>query len=348
MSKHQLELSGKTTPAPAETFIKGKVDEQDKGVAISMSYTASIEEKILFGFEYRKPKLTNTDANTRGALNLYLPQAPTNGRIIKGAFFQYQNSITEGVEYILGIRQDDYSDFGSHLSPRAGINWQLNTKQVVKFLYGNSFRAPSRSETDVINSSVIAASPDLQPEVFTTYDVIWQYSSNISYLSVNLFYNNVEDAVRPLQTTPIIFSNEGSGSSSGVELELLHAFNEKWQVRMNLMKLSDYDKEFYTDSDLAVSLILSYVGINSSYSLLTNYQASRIDENSSVESFAKLPARTKVEAHAKWPLTDKLNLSVNVSNLLDSKSYGTAYRSEIIGGVKERGRQASIKLKWEF
>jgi outer membrane cobalamin receptor len=348
ISKHQLNISGKIIPAPAETFIKGRVDEQDKGIELSMSYSASTEEKILFGFEYRKPKLTNTDANTRGALNLYLPQAPTNGRIIKGAFFQYQNTITKDLGYILGIRQDDYSDFGSHLSPRAGINWQLNTKQVVKFLYGHSFRAPSRSETDVMNSSAIVASPDLQPEVFTTYDVIWQYSSDVSLLSVNLFYNNVEDAIRPLQTSPIIYSNEGSGNSTGIELEFLHAFNDKWQVRMNLMKLSDYDKEFYTDPNLAAGLILSYAGINASYSLLANYQSSRIDDNSSVRSFSKLPARTKVEAHAKWALTEQLNLSFNISNLLDSKSYGTAYRSEIIGGVQERGRLVNITLKWKF
>ena len=315
---------------------------------LSLDYFVSAKESLLFGFEYRKPKLTNTDANTHGALNFYLPQAPISDRTITGAFVQYQNTITENLEYIIGARRDDYSDFGSHFSPRAGINWHINTEQVVKFLYGHSFRAPSRSETDVINSSALTGNPDLQPELFTTYDVIWQYSSNVAYLSVNLFYNNTEDAVRLVQTTPRTLINEGAGHSTGIELDILHILDESWQVRMSFMKLTDYDQEFYIDSDLTASLILSYTGFNSTYSLLANYHSSRVDANSSAELFSILPARTTVEAHAQWKLTDELTLNLNVSNLLDNDSYGIAYRPEIIGGGKERGRQANITLKWQF
>jgi len=348
MSTYEFRVGGKIIPAPIETFIKGTIAEQDNGGELVLTYSGMDEERFLFGVEYRVPKLTNTDAETFGAFNLYLPQAPTNGRTIKGAYIQYQNSITENVGYIIGARQDDYSNFGSHLSPRLGINWQISNEHVVKFLYGNSFRAPSRSETDATNSSVIIANPNLQPEVFSAYDVIWMYSSKSMYLTADLFYNEVQDAILPSQTVPFIYRNESGGSSIGVDLDLLYVFNKQWQVRMNMMKVANDDKTLYSDSNLAAGLIISYATDTSTYSLLANYQSKKIDANSSAESFSILPARTKIDAYAKWALNDSLDLSLNVYNLLDKNSYGTAYRSTVIGGVKEKSRHVALSLQWKY
>jgi iron complex outermembrane receptor protein len=348
ISEHKYALGGKIIPAPIETFINGQIEEKDKGIELNLIYTGEQSARMLFGAEYRTPELTNTDANTYGAFNQYLPQAPTTGRTIKGAFFQYQDAISENVEYIIGARNDHYSDFGSHLSPRLGVNWQLNDEQVIKFIYGNSFRAPSRSETDVINSNAFVKNSNLKPEIFSTYDVLWQYSDDATHFSVDVFYNQVEDAVRQTQTSPITFINQGSGHSSGIEIDLLHMFDNQWQIRANLMKLTSYNKELYSDSDLAAGLILSYVSNKSTYSLLANYQSSKIDENSSEQLYSILPNRFSVEANIQYVLRDNLQLNLNVSNLLDKDNYGVAYRAPIIGGVKEKGRQANLSLIWSY
>ncbi|MGJ8679427.1 TonB-dependent receptor plug domain-containing protein [Paraglaciecola sp.] len=348
MSKHKYEVTGKIAPTPIETYITGQVLEQDQGFEISASYSVSTQENILIGIEYRQPKLTNTDANTSGALNLYLPQALTTGRKVKGVFFQYQNTLFENIEYILGVRQDNYNDFGTHFSPRIGINWQVNPQQVVKVLYGNSFRAPNRLETGVMNSNAFTANPNLQPEIFSTFDLIWQYSANNTLFSIDVFYNEVDDGVRQLQTTPIQFTNDGTGSSTGVELELAHTFNEQWQVKFNLMTLADYDEEFYTDSKTAANIILSYSADNVAYSLLAHHQSKKLDADASIISYSVLKPRTCFEIHAQWSLTQKSNVKVGVSNVFDQTYYGTASRADIIGGVVDRGRNINLTYQRKF
>lgn len=348
ISEHKYSLGGKIIPTPLETFINGQVEEKDKGIELNMIYSGKNNALMLLGAEYRAPELTNTDANTYGAFNQYLPQALTDGRIIKGVFIQYQGVINEEIEYIIGARQDHYSDFGSHLSPRLGLNWQLNSEQIIKFIYGNSFRAPSRAETDVINSNAFVKNPNLKPEIFSTFDVIWQYSSHSTQFSVDVFYNEVDDAVRQTQTSPITFNNQGSGNSTGIEIDLLHIFDNQWQIRANFMKLTNYNKEIYSDSDLAAGLILSYISDKSTYSLLANYQSSKIDENSSEQLYSILPSRINIEANVQYALRENLHLSFNISNLLDKDNYGIAYRAPIIGGVKEKGRQANLSLTWSY
>ena len=125
-------------------------------------------------------------------------------------------------------------------------------------------------------------------------------------------------------------------------------FDNQWQIRANLMKLTSYNKELYSDSDLAAGLILSYVSDKSTYSLLANYQSSKIDENSSEQLYSILPNRFSVEANIQYVLRKNLHLNLNVSNLLDKDNYGVAYRAPIIGGVKEKGRQANLSLIWSY
>jgi outer membrane receptor protein involved in Fe transport len=112
--------------------------------------------------------------------------------------------------------------------------------------------------------------------------------------------------------------------------------------------LTSYNKELYSDSNLAAGLILSYVSDKSTYSLLANYQSSKIDENSSEQLYSVLPSRVTIEANVQYVLKENLHLNLNVSNLLDENNYGVAYRAPIIGGVKEKGRQANLSVIWSY
>ena len=348
VSRYQFDVAGRIAPEPFETFIEGTIEEEDQGIELQLSYSGAEKQQALMGLEYRNPELTDTDAFTRGFVNQYLPQGPLNGRIIKGAFVQYQNSLWQDLEYILGARYDSYSNFGSHSSPRMGLNWNLNSHHVLKLLYGESFRAPSRSETDILNSSAIVANPNLEPEVFTNVDLIWQFSSDTTYLSAGVFYNEIEDAVRASQTTPSTPLNEGSGHSHGVELEWLQSFAENWQVRANLMKLLDYETEFYTDSDLAAGLILSYETRSYGISLLSHYQAERWDPNSSAAGGSELDSSWRMDLAGRYSVTPALDLELNLYNLFDSEDYGMAYNAAVVGGVEEPGFSALLSITWRF
>lgn len=346
VSRYRFDVEGRIAPEPLATDIVGTIQEEDRGVEAQLRYHGSGAQQLLLGLEYRHPELTDTDAYTEGFANQYLPQGPEDGRIIKGAFVQYQDRLWQDLEYILGARYDSYSNVGSHSSPRLGLNWYVHPDHVLKLLYGESFRAPSRSETDILNSSAIVANPDLQPEVFSNVDLIWQFSNDQTYVSAGFFYNEIEDAVRASQATPSMPLNEGSGHSHGVELEWLQAFAQHWELRANLMKLLDYEREFYTDADLAAGLILSYEGSDFGLSLLSRYQGSRWDPNQGPDGGSELGSRWQWDLAAHYALTPSLAMELNLYNLLDSEDDGMAYNAAVIGGVPEPGRSALLSFTW--
>ncbi|NVK25651.1 MAG: TonB-dependent receptor, partial [Gammaproteobacteria bacterium] len=322
-SNRDFELGGKIVPAPTETFISGQIEEQDFGIETVFYHTDKITGDVLvIGAEYRQPKLTNTDAYTSGFVELYLPQAPTTSRNIGGLFVQYQQQLTDEVNYILGGRLDHYSNFGEHFSPRLGMNWQATNQQMIKLIYSESFRAPTRSETDVINSSAIVANPNLEPEVFKNIDLLWQYEQDNFLFSANLFTNRIEEAITPLSSSPSSYSNTGEGSSTGIELEWQKTFDKQWFFTTSTMWLIDHDSEIYRDSDNTANMTLSHKGKTYSYSFLVNYSSARLDINQSVEGYTKIPARTLVDFNMLLDINDNLTLSGAIKNLFDKKYFG--------------------------
>jgi len=63
---------------------------------------------------------------------------------------------------------DDYSDFGSEVSPRAGLTWEFSKGYDLKLLYGHAFRAPSFYE--LYNLGFAMPGNDLDPETTDTYE----------------------------------------------------------------------------------------------------------------------------------------------------------------------------------
>ena len=53
---------------------------------------------------------------------------------------------TDYLEVDLAVRYDDYSDFGSEVSPRAGLTFTMIDNLIIKASYGQGFRAPDLSD----------------------------------------------------------------------------------------------------------------------------------------------------------------------------------------------------------
>lgn len=58
------------------------------------------------------------------------------------AFLQYETSFKDKVNVILGARFDNHSVYGSQLSPKAAISYQINKKFSVRGSFGVGFKAP--------------------------------------------------------------------------------------------------------------------------------------------------------------------------------------------------------------
>ena len=88
-------------------------------------------------------------------------------RNFKAFFIEDIWDIRDNLRLTVGVRYDDYSDFGNSTNPRVGLTWEFVKGYDLKLLYGSAFRAPSFWELyDYLNGN-----PDLDPEEVDTYQV---------------------------------------------------------------------------------------------------------------------------------------------------------------------------------
>ena len=150
----------------------------------------------------------------------YLEEAT---RRIWAVYLQDTWDVTDTLNITMGLRHDQYSDFGGAISPRTGLTWSFMENASLKLLYGEAFRAPNFFEMYIANQPVLRGNKDLDPETISTYEVGLSYRFNKYVMSsINYFYNDVQDliALRPVaNTTTFRYENFADAHIQGVEME---------------------------------------------------------------------------------------------------------------------------------
>jgi outer membrane receptor protein involved in Fe transport len=125
-----------------------------------------------------------------------------------------------------GARLDDHSEFGSVLSPRAGLAFRVSDQTRLRASAGRAYRAPSPLELfqpDVpFGNYVFQSNPELTPEYVTACDAgVEQRLPGEATLRVTGFYNDMDDLIgRRTEGSRITFANIAEAWSGGVEAEL--------------------------------------------------------------------------------------------------------------------------------
>ncbi|VAX21872.1 Outer membrane vitamin B12 receptor BtuB, partial [hydrothermal vent metagenome] len=133
--------------------------------------------------------------------------------------------VTEDLNFTLGVRHDQYDDFGGATSPRAAIVWHVQTNWDIKLLYGEAFRAPTFNELYFMNNPSRIGNPDMDAERMRTYEASVGY--NISTFSARLTYfnntitNNIRQMLVPGTRAALKFENSGGANVNGIEAEMM-------------------------------------------------------------------------------------------------------------------------------
>lgn len=261
--------------------ISGAADERELGTLWILRGDFG-PSRWVAGWEWRNPELTDTGYQVGPPSNpaqVQALQAKENDRTIQGLFGQYQYSMNADLDLIAGLRRDDYSDFGDHLSPRLGLVQQAGASDTFKVLYSEAFRAPSRIETSVISPEFLS-NPDLKPETARTAELIWQHFFARGYLATTLFDTRIEDAIMET-VTPLLRRTwiNDELAISGLELEWQYNWTEHWQSRLALTRLFQLDQKTSAEAENLLSGSVSYENAGWTVALLANYQGARLDAN---------------------------------------------------------------------
>jgi iron complex outermembrane receptor protein len=139
-------------------------------------------------------------------------------RYVSAIYLQDVWKFTADIEGTIGVRYDNYSDFGNTTNPRLGLVWNFLEGANLKLLYGSAFRAPNFKELYNINNPAELGSTDLKPEKLRTYEAsivynfLGKYTTNLTY-----FNSEIEDII---QIENKKFKNSGKAKVEGIEAEL--------------------------------------------------------------------------------------------------------------------------------
>jgi outer membrane receptor for ferrienterochelin and colicin len=150
----------------------------------------------------------------------------------------------------VGVRYDDYSDFGSQTTPRIALIKKLPDQQIVKLIYSEAFRAAVSSEIE--GSSIVRGDAGISPEKLESYELVYNRQFEQLFFSATLFKSKWKDGITIVPLSPPIppFSSEyvnvADSESYGAEL-VLNYQTGKWLYNTDLTYTRS--KDLYRDID---------------------------------------------------------------------------------------------------
>ena len=355
---------------PDGHIANSKVIERVLGTEIPFDYELFDGNMLTLGLEYRYIKqtnvhfLSNVDPVTLEPLDSVqdfsesYPQIDKATRSIWSVYLQDTWNITDALNFTLGVRHDQYSDFGGTTNPRSGLTWAFMRNASLKFLYGEAFRAPSFVEMHAIyqKNSIVRGNKDLDPETVRSYETGLSYKFN-KYVtsSVNYFFNDIKDLIvlrNTFEETTRILSYENFGDAhvQGVEMETKMDITKGNYVFMNYTFQSPEDDD--GDKLPFVAKHKGNFGVNVHYWKYIN---------TNLSAFVSGPrSREEGDTRGDLPAYTLLNLSVigkeffktmevygTVYNLLD-KDYSDPGPTSIPEDLPRPGRTFFVGLSYQF
>lgn len=324
----------------------------DSGGFLHFKYNNKAGTRWLLGYEYRHPEMIEArNQHVGSSTDLFITQSESP-RTIQGLFGQYQYDINSHFNYILGVRIDEFSDVGSHVSPRAGLVYLANEQHSYKFLYGEAFRAPSRNEVDTINIANLEGNPDLSPEVSKTWEFVWQITMRSSYVSTTLFSTEIEDNIiaTPSSISPgkRTWVNTGVVYISGLELEWRNEWSGTLNTRLAVTHLFDNAEARSAESDSLLTAVINYAQPGYAISLVSGYESVKYDKNNTVQGFNRLSERVLFSGKISYLSISKLDLYLKINNITDKSYISPTSQVADTVGIPNRGRTFELGVNYDF
>jgi len=362
-----------------EAFIGGPVaKESDSSIKLDSEWQINKSHRLFSGFQYRRANIdkvrNKSNYDFDDFINVFILVGPLPAgeftflgdvtensafgeegtRHINSLYLQDKWQVSSQVGATIGVRYDDYSDFGDTFNTRAALVYTQSKYSTFKIIYGEAFRAPSIREKTITSNPVLVGDEKISPEEITTTELNWMYTSEHYLSSITFFHSNIDDVI---VLTPLdgadprnTFINQGMLSTSGVELELSASITEEISVRGALTHLSEVKDEPKRAPENTFSYSINYAKNNFNLNLHGFY----IDEiESEINGVAGIEI-IKYDSYwlnnivGQYKLNEHLKLEASVYNLSDSEYYTSGTSVSLTTGVPNRGRTYLFSVSYSF
>jgi len=294
------------------------------------------------------------------------PSADASGPIgVNGSISRHVNSLyiqnkyrgtlarEHDLEFTLGVRYDDYSDFGSNVSPRLALVYNATDETTIKLMYGEAFRAPSfREQTEL--KLVFKGNPNLGAEKIKTYELSYIQQFSRLQTGITYFESKISDGIElssgtdlgRVFTTPV---NSLEMDLSGVEAEITASLGPLL-IRAALTKLIETEENPTQVSTETASLSANYLSGKFNYNLSAYYHSeveARPDQSG--VGYSDLDRYSLLNFTGRYKWADEFFWVLRLKNLLN-EDYQTLSTTDKVatGGIPSRGRTLAIgvEVKW--
>lgn len=305
----------------------------------------------VLGTEYREGGTDRAEQRTFGVVNRVDQIQSEEKSYVTALFVQNQYRISDTLRTITGFRYDHYSQFGGQISPRLGVNYELNSSNTIKFIYAEAFRAPTRGELYLINSPVLVGNRDLQPEVSKTMEVIWVRVDEHGYTQTSFFNTKIVDSIieSDFNLSARTWINGSTEHISGMEVDRVARVHENWKLRLATTYFFERPlDELSSESRFLLTGAVTYVQDKFDITLSANHQSDKVAINNSESGSRTYAATNLVDLNGRYRLSDKTSLVLRVRNLLDKDYQTPASQVDNLYGVDGYQRQAWFGIKFSF
>ncbi len=280
------------------------------------------------------------DSNDNVMTDITDREAQGFSRDINSAFGQLKWGVIKNTLYfLLGGRMDYYSDFGNQNTPRGGIIFIPAETFSIKALYGRAFKAPNASQLFGV-PSIIEEEPDLKPETIDIYELIFMLKGKKWKSTVSGFYSLWKNGIiaQPVESSTLAkYVNKGENTSYGCELSLYLSadpiaaeggFSYIKSKALDVVNADDpsivEDQEYRAFPELTYSVGIYYT--MKPYDIifyLNNRLFLDMTENplEIKDDPELLPAYCRMDFNISKAFSDKLDVYLDIRNLLNRKNY---------------------------
>lgn len=155
---------------------------------------------------------------------------------VRAGYMENEFAVSEKLRMDIGVRLDNYSNFGFQANPSLSASYGLNEKIKLRGLIGRSFRAPTFNDLYWPNDGWSEGNPNLQPETGTTGEIGLTASIH-QRLQTDLTYfrSRYRKLIQwaPVSSDPFALwtpTNIGSALIQGVELNNEFSPADNWTI----------------------------------------------------------------------------------------------------------------------
>jgi iron complex outermembrane receptor protein len=217
-----------------QTYIFPKFHETRVGGEIQANYTINDTQTLIAGISYAEESHGEIEDSIGVSFASSVPAPHISSEYKRSRWGVYVQDVWDPFENLrltLGLRYDEYSDFGGTFNPRVGFNWEFRNNYSLKFSYGTAYRPPSVGELTLKNNPSLTGNSSLTPELVETFEVgiiahpIPELTTELVY-----YYTDINKIIAPAgETLPLVYENTGHIITQGVEAEIRYNFIESFK-----------------------------------------------------------------------------------------------------------------------